>query len=286
MLTAAGVARRAMARKSGPRGSAASGDAVSAARVEVSMRPPRRAPTSTPAASDPAATATSAGSSSWPAKLSSKSWFIRSWRLSRSRRGSHLRTVTGVPSGDEATTNECTSRDESLAQLVQQGEGLKGRQVLQVQAAQVFENGLLDTGEEGQLASPFRGGGRLLAASESGPPLAVELGPLEVAQDFLGPGHDRGGEPGQAGDLDPERAVGAAGLDLAQEYHRIVPLAGGDVKVADAGEVRGEVGELVVVGGEDRLAARHRVARDLLGDRPGDRKAVEGGGPAADLVEE
>src|SRR5436309_1437302 len=79
------------------------------------------------------------------------------------------------------------------------------------------------------------GGGGLVAASEPGAPFPVELGPLEVAQDLLRPRHHRRGKPRQAGDLDAEGSIGAAGLDLPQEHDRVVPLPGGDVQVADAG---------------------------------------------------
>jgi hypothetical protein len=45
-----------------------------------------------------------------------------------------------------------------------------------------------------------------------------------------------------------------------------------------------ELGQLVVVGGEQRLGAV--VLVQVLDDRPGQRQAVEGGGAAADLVED
>src|SRR6185295_1465330 len=174
-----------------------------------------------------------AGSSRRPAKLSSKSRFIRSWRLSRSRRGSHLRTVTGESSGGKATTMESTSWAEALAKLVEQGQGLERGQVLQVQPAQVLEHRFLGAAEEGELPSAGGRRGGLVAAGQSRPAFTVELGALEVAQDLLGAGHHGSGKPGQAGDLDPERAVRPPGLDLAQEHDRVVPLARGYVEVAD-----------------------------------------------------
>jgi hypothetical protein len=57
------------------------------------------------------------------------------------------------------------------------------------------------------------------------------------------------------------------------------------MEVAHAREVRGEVGELVVVGREQRLGPGP-AAGEVLRHRPGDGEAVEGGGAAPDLVEE
>ena len=59
-----------------------------------------------------------------------------------------------------------------------------------------------------------------------------------------------------------------------------------DVEVDDAGQRVGQVGQLVVVRGEDRLRPRPRVRREVLGDGPGEAQAVEGRGAAADLVED
>ena len=120
---------------------------------------------------------------------------------------------------------------------------------------------------------------------EAWPALAVELGPLQVAQDLLSAHHHRSREPGQPRHLDPEGAVRPARLDLVQEHHRLLPLAGGDVEVADSRQVRGQVHELVVMGGEDRFRPLG-VVRDVLGHRPGDGEPIESGGAAPDLVEQ
>src|SRR3972149_5878242 len=48
----------------------------------------------------------------------------------------------------------------------------------------------------------------------------------------------------------------------------------------------GEVGELVIGGGEEPLGLSARVLVEVLDDGPGQRHAVEGRGAAADLVEE
>ena len=51
-----------------------------------------------------------------------------------------------------------------------------------------------------------------------------------------------------------------------------------------AGQKIGELGEFVIVGGEERAGAG--VFLEVLDDGPGDGEAVEGGGAAADFVEE
>ena len=84
--------------------------------------------------------------------------------------------------------------------------------------------------------------------------------------------------------MDAVGFVGGAGEDLVEEDDLLVPLADGDVAVHDGFAGVGEVGELVVVGGEEG-AAFHLVV-EVLGDGPGDGEAVEGGGAAADLVED
>src|SRR5688572_30615162 len=112
---------------------------------------------------------------------------------------------------------ETTSiQSETLLDFGEEGEGLDRRHGVDVHASQVVERGLVLSREQRELAAG--GGIRVLGAREAGPPLAVELRPLEVAQDLLGAQDDRGWEAGQPGDLDAERAVRAAGLDLPQEH--------------------------------------------------------------------
>ena len=69
-----------------------------------------------------------------------------------------------------------------------------------------------------------------------------------------------------------------------QEHDLVVPLLHGDVEVADAGELFFEIGQFVVVRGEES-AATDRVV-DVLDDAPGERQAVVGAGAAADFVED
>ena len=75
-------------------------------------------------------------------------------------------------------------------------------------------------------------------------------------------------QAGEARDLDAVALVGAAGDDLAQEDDLLVPFAHGDVVVAHAGAGQLELGQLVVVRGEER--ARLDFVVQIFRDAPGD----------------
>ena len=103
-------------------------------------------------------------------------------------------------------------------------------------------------------------------------------------QDLARPRQELLGYARQPGDVDPVGAVGAALYDLVQEDDLVAPLAHGHALVADARVALGQVGELVVVGGEEGAGADLGV--DVLDDGPGQGQAVEGRGAAADLVQD
>ncbi len=84
--------------------------------------------------------------------------------------------------------------------------------------------------------------------------------------------------------MDAVGFIGSAGEDFAEEDDFFVPFADGDVEVSDGGAGLGEVGELVVVRGEERAAAGDVV--EVLGDSPGNGEAIEGGGAATDFIED
>jgi hypothetical protein len=69
-----------------------------------------------------------------------------------------------------------------------------------------------------------------------------------------------------------------------KEHDGAVVLARADRDVAHVGRRLGELGQLVVVGREQRAA--FPVVVQVLGDGPGDREAVVGARAAADLVED
>ena len=108
---------------------------------------------------------------------------------------------------------------------------------------------------------------------------------LEVGEDAPGARDHRGREPGEPGDLDAVRAVGAARAHLVEEDDLVVPLLDRHVEVRDAGQPLGERGQLVIVGGEHHLGPLPALVQ-LLRHRPGDGEAIERGGAAAHLVEE
>ena len=107
---------------------------------------------------------------------------------------------------------------------------------------------------------------------------------FEPGEDFFGAVVHAAGDAGELGDVDAVALVGGAGDDLMEEDDLVLPFFDGDVVVGDAGELVGQVGELVVVGGEEGAAAD--VLVEVFDDGPGEREAVVGAGAAADLVED
>ena len=126
--------------------------------------------------------------------------------------------------------------------------------------------------------------GAFVFFGEGGFAFGGEFGVFEIGQDFAGAFEDGFGEAGEARDLDAVALVGGAGDDFAEEDDVVVPFADRDVAVGHAGAGAGEVGELVVVGGEKRAATGDVV--QMFGHAPGDGEAVEGGGAASDFVED
>ncbi len=92
------------------------------------------------------------------------------------------------------------------------------------------------------------------------------------------------GRAGEARDLDAVAFVRAAGDDLAQENDVVAPLAHGDVVVLRRGQEAGELGQFVIMRGEERAGAQRGV--EIFRDRPRDAQAVEGARAAADFVED
>ena len=84
--------------------------------------------------------------------------------------------------------------------------------------------------------------------------------------------------------MDAVALVGGAGDDFAEEDDFVVPFADRDIAVGHSGAGAGEVGEFVVMGGEEGAAGCDVV--EVLGHAPGDGEPVEGRGAAADFVED
>ena len=107
---------------------------------------------------------------------------------------------------------------------------------------------------------------------------------LVFFQDFAGAFDYGFGEAGEAGDFDAVAFVGAAGFDAAEEDNFVGSFFDADVDVFYGWQKFGEFGEFVIVGGEEGAGAS--VFLEMFDDGPGDGEAVEGGGAAADFVEE
>jgi hypothetical protein len=122
-------------------------------------------------------------------------------------------------------------------------------------------------------------------ARQRRPAAARQLVMLEAGKDVPRAIDHLTGKAREPRDLNAVAAIRAARHDLPQEDDVVLPLARRDMSVDDAGERIGEVGELVIVRGEERLRPRLRVARQDTRPRPGDAQAVEGGGAAADFIE-
>src|SRR4029079_14325237 len=92
------------------------------------------------------------------------------------------------------------------------------------------------------------------------------------------------GQTRQLRHLDAVRSVGGAGFHLVQKHDLVAPLAHVHGDVGDLGQAACKGRQLVIVRGEQGAAGVDLV--QVLHHRPGDRETVEGGGAAADLVED
>ena len=114
---------------------------------------------------------------------------------------------------------------------------------------------------------------------------AVVPRPFELRQDRRrSPGH-RLGHARQPRHVDAVAPVGRARHHPVQEHHPIAALQHLDLEARHPGQLVSQVGQLVVVGREQRLAAQLRIVVDLLHHRSRDGDPVERAGPAPDLVE-
>ncbi len=112
----------------------------------------------------------------------------------------------------------------------------------------------------------------------------ARLGRFEALQHLGGAADDGGRQAGQTRHMDAVGAIGPARRDLVQEHHVAAPFLDPHGVGGEPRQAAGEGGQLVVMGGEQPPAA-HPVVQ-MLDHRPGQRQPVEGGGAAADLVED
>ena len=108
---------------------------------------------------------------------------------------------------------------------------------------------------------------------------------FEAGEDLARAADHAGREAGESRHLDAVAAVRSPRHHLAQEDDLILPFAHQQMRIGDSRQRVGQVGELVVVRGEERLRPRLRARGEVLGHGPGDAEAIEGRRAPADLVE-
>src|SRR5205085_10479927 len=115
--------------------------------------------------------------------------------------------------------------------------------------------------------------------------LARILAPAFVPlQEFLGAADDRARQARELGGVDAVALLGDAGRDAVEEDEVASLLRDLDVEVAQARERLGQLGQLVVVRGEEGLGAQTRVVVYVFEDGAGDGEAVVCGSAAPKLV--
>src|SRR2546425_4819219 len=107
---------------------------------------------------------------------------------------------------------------------------------------------------------------------------------LQQLEDLPGTRDDRSGQSREPADVNAVGAVGATRLEPVQEHDLLADLAYRHVEVPDVLELFGELRQLVIMRGKDRLAPDAVV--QTLGYGPRDRHAVVGRGATADLIEQ
>ena len=94
------------------------------------------------------------------------------------------------------------------------------------------------------------------------------------------------GQPGHLGHVHAVALVGPAGHYLVQEDHLVALFGHRHAVVANAWQTGGQVGQFVVMGREEGLAAQPGVVVDMFDDRACDGQAIIGAGAPADLVQD
>ena len=96
---------------------------------------------------------------------------------------------------------------------------------------------------------------RLAAATAGAGQFAIQMMRFQLIEDLPGPIEHLGRHAGQAGDVDAVALVGAAGGDLVQEDNLLVPFAHQHVVIAQARQRLRELGQFVIMRGEQGPAA-------------------------------
>ena len=105
-----------------------------------------------------------------------------------------------------------------------------------------------------------------------------------MGKNFLGAIENFFGQTGEARDLDAVAFVCAAWDDFAKKNDLLVPFAHGDIQIANAFAVLGELRQLVIMRGKQ--SARFNFVVEKLADAPRDGETVKSGCAATDLIED
>src|SRR5579883_256455 len=163
-----------------------------------------------------------------------------------------------------------------LLQFIQQLQGFNRAELIYFEIAYAFGDRLVDRLEKLDLHRAGRPRREFLGY--------CVLGALVQCQNVAGSLNHRYGQTGQPRDLDAIAAVGAAGLDFAEEDHLIAGFLHGYMQIADSRQLIGEFGELVVMGCKQRAGADALV--DVLDDGPGQRQPIVSSSAAPDFVQD
>jgi hypothetical protein len=182
--------------------------------------------------------------------------------------------------GTAVTATSPPARRRSALELSQQAGGLLGGETVRVEATELVDHRVFGRSfrEENGLRVP-----RAPTASALRRRRHDALA-LEAAQQALGLFEDTFRNAGEARDVDPVATVRRARDETVQEDDTVGTFPDREVRVLRGGKPPDEVGELVVVRREETSGPGRVV--DVPKRGPRDREAVEGAGPAADLVEQ
>lgn len=106
---------------------------------------------------------------------------------------------------------------------------------------------------------------------------------FQVRENGFSAGEHRLWKAGEASDLDAVGFICSTGEDFVEKDNFFVPFTHSNVAIDDSIAGVGEVGEFMVMGGEE--GAAFDLVVQMLGDCPRDGETVESCGSAADLIE-
>src|SRR5271157_4491537 len=169
-----------------------------------------------------------------------------------------------------------------LAEALDDIECLRGTELRQIDLTELDEQRIRQGREEA--AGEGAAGLDLAADRAFGQARVGAVLLLEEGQDLACAVEYRGGHAGELGHVNAVALIGAAGDDAVQEDDLALALTDGHIGVEQPRLGLLQLHKLVVMRGEEGPATDRVV--DVLGDRPGQRDAVERAGATTDLVED